>query len=80
MINPHKFMHALQLPPTQNKFPSTALIHAMLANSTRMISEDFYLGEPKYWGKIDINETMSDYHAKCAKVSTIKLKHEDTDD
>lgn len=71
MINAHRFMSAMTLPPTRPGFPQPCLIHAMLANSTRMISEDFFLGEPKYWGKTDILETMSDYHAKRAKVKLI---------
>lgn len=68
MISQRKFELALTLPPTHAGFPHSSLIHAMLAMASRMVSEDFFAQEEKYWGKTDPTETVADYHGNKAQV------------
>lgn len=68
MINERKFLAAMRLPPSHVNFPHPCLLHAMLASASRMVSKDTFQHEAKYWGKMDENETVADYHAKRAKV------------
>lgn len=68
MVNRRKFLASMTLPPTHSGFPHLALLHGMLAASSRMVSPDFFVHEEKYWGKTDPTETVMDYHAKRSKV------------
>ncbi|KAK4048864.1 hypothetical protein OIO90_005672 [Microbotryomycetes sp. JL221] len=65
MLNPQKFFAAMSLPPTNNGFPHSALLHAVLATAVRMVSVDFFGFEHRYWGE---EATPADYHAKRARV------------
>lgn len=58
----------MTLSPTHSHFPSSCLLHAILASAARMVSEDFFAAEEKYWGKENRDETVADYHAVKAKV------------
>lgn len=68
-----KFLASMTLSPTHPQFPSSCLLHAILASSARMVSEDFFAQEEKYWGKDDHEETVADYHAVKAKVRFLRL-------
>lgn len=70
MINSSFFRSTLRLPPAHYYFPHAALIHAMLAFASRLVSEDFFSQEGRYW--IGDNPfrplTPSEYHIERAQV------------
>ncbi|KAM0747604.1 hypothetical protein T439DRAFT_92643 [Meredithblackwellia eburnea MCA 4105] len=68
MMNPGVFRAALRLPPTNYWFPHEALVHAMLSQVGRMVSEDFFLQGGKYWGRTSETreETVVQYHMRKA--------------
>lgn len=62
MINEGRFQALMLLPPTSADFPTSCLLHGMLSCATKMVSQDFFAGEPNYWGE----QSIADYHAeKC---------------
>ena len=66
MINQGRFQALMLLPPTSADFPTTCLLHGMLSVATKMVSQDFFEGELKYWPS---NMTIADYHAEqCEKL------------
>ncbi|GAA5820630.1 hypothetical protein JCM3770_003558 [Rhodotorula araucariae] len=66
MINPVRFRAAMLLPPTSANFPHPALIHILCAIACMMISDDFFIGEERYWRGF---ERPTDYHAARCKVA-----------
>ncbi|GAA6060693.1 hypothetical protein JCM10212_005075 [Sporobolomyces blumeae] len=66
MINPERFRAAMLHPPTTSIFPHAALIHAMMAIASMLVSEDFFANEPRYW---PLNQKVTEYHAARAKVA-----------
>lgn len=68
MINRPRVLASLQLPPTDEKFPVTPLLHAIIAISASMVSDDVWDSEERqYWAAT--NETPSEWHGRQAKVS-----------
>lgn len=61
MINQGRFQALMLLPPTSPDFPTTCLLHGMLSVATKMVSQDFFEGEFKYWPN---NKSIADYHAE----------------
>ncbi|KAK4057271.1 hypothetical protein OIO90_001768 [Microbotryomycetes sp. JL221] len=65
MINKPRLMRNLQLPPTHSDFPTTALLHGIIAIASNCVSDDVWQGEDRYWGP---DETPADWHARQAKM------------
>lgn len=72
MINSSFFRSTLRLPPTHYYFPSAALIHAVLAFASRLVSDDFFGGEGRYWVGENTGRPLrvEEYHIQRAEVSS----------
>ncbi|KAM0789214.1 hypothetical protein ACM66B_000059 [Microbotryomycetes sp. NB124-2] len=65
MINKPRLMRNLQLPPTHPDFPTTALLHGVIAVASDCVSDDVWQGEERYWQP---EETPAEWHARQAKM------------
>ncbi|KAK4051406.1 hypothetical protein OIV83_002890 [Microbotryomycetes sp. JL201] len=65
MINKPRLMRNLQLPPTHPDFPTTALLHGVIAVASDCVSDDVWQGEERYWSA---EESPAEWHARQAKM------------
>ncbi|GAA5958364.1 hypothetical protein JCM3765_004807 [Sporobolomyces pararoseus] len=66
LINPEQFRSSMLHPPSTSGFPHSALIHAMMAIASMLVSDDFFNNEPRYW---PLDQKVSEYHAARGKVA-----------
>lgn len=66
LVSKQKFVISMNFPPTDPRFPSVGLIHAMLASVSRVVSESAFSGEARYWSGY---AGPVDYHHARAKVA-----------
>ncbi|SCV72293.1 BQ2448_4987 [Microbotryum intermedium] len=73
MINKDRFMASMILPPTHQGFPHRSILHAILATTVRMVSDDFYGHEQGYWLRRQngvVQElSPADYHAQQGRMA-----------
>jgi len=69
ILSPDSFFHALALPPTDPRFPSTALLHAMCTLGSMMSPLPAHSNE--YWRSAP---SPSVYHFRCAKAALADYK------
>ncbi|GAA5895977.1 Zn(II)2Cys6 transcription factor [Sporobolomyces salmoneus] len=66
LINEAQFRSSMLHPPSTSSFPHSALIHAMMAIASMLVSEEFFMNEPRYW---PTGQKVSEYHAARGKVA-----------
>ncbi|SGZ30478.1 BQ5605_C048g12374 [Microbotryum silenes-dioicae] len=73
MINRDRFMASMMLPPSHHGFPHRSILHAILACTVRMVSDDFYGHEHGYWLRrqdgVAQEISPADYHAQKSRAA-----------
>ncbi|SCZ91092.1 BZ3501_MvSof-1269-A2-R1_Chr2-1g03761 [Microbotryum saponariae] len=73
MVNKDRFMASMILPPSHHGFPHRSILHAILACTVKMVSDDFYGHEHGYWLRrqdgVAQEVSPADYHAQQAKAA-----------